>query len=84
MKDAVKKAGLKGKVRVQETGCLDQCEHAAVAVVYPEAVWYGFLKLEDVGEMVQQHLVEGKPVERLRLPESCINTAQCAHRPART
>jgi len=80
LKDAVKAAGLKGRVRINESGCLDQCEHAAVMVVYPEAVWYGFVHPRDAEEIVQQHLVEGKPVARLRLPESCINNDFCPHR----
>lgn len=79
-KDALKDAGLKGKVRVNDSGCLDQCEHAGVVVVYPDAVWYGFVHVRDVAEIVQEHLVNGKPVERLRLAESCINTDKCAHR----
>lgn len=80
LKDAVKAAGLKGKVRINEAGCLDQCEHAPAMVVYPEAVWYGFVKPKDVDEIVEQHLVNGRPVERLRLPQTCINTDKCPHR----
>jgi (2Fe-2S) ferredoxin len=80
LKDAVKAAGLKHKVRVNESGCLDQCEHAAVMVVYPEAVWYGFVHPRDAEEIVQEHLVHGRPVERLRLPDSCVNTDHCPHR----
>lgn len=80
LKDAVKAAGLKGRVRINESGCLDQCEHAAVMVVYPEAVWYGFVHARDVKEIVEEHLVGGSPVERLRLPESCLNTERCLHR----
>ena len=80
LKDAVKAAGLKGRVRINESGCLDQCEHAAVMVVYPEAVWYGFVRPGDAEEIVREHLVGGKPVERLRLPHSCINNDRCPHR----
>jgi len=75
LKDAVKAAGLKGRVRINEAGCLDQCEHGAVLVVYPEAVWYGFAHPRDAEE-----IVGGKPVERLRLAPSCINTDRCPHR----
>jgi (2Fe-2S) ferredoxin len=78
-KDAIKDASLKHKVRANESGCLDQCEHGPV-VVYPEAVWYGSVHTRDVDEIVQKHLVEGHPVERLRLPESCINSDTCSHR----
>jgi (2Fe-2S) ferredoxin len=78
---AVKDAGIKASVRVNKSGCLDQCEHGPTVVVYPEAVWYGFVTPEDVSEIVQSHLVEGKPVERLRLAGSCINVANCPHKP---
>lgn len=80
MKDAVKEAGLKGRVRVNEAGCLDQCEHGPVIVVYPEAVWYGFVQPKDVEEIVDEHLIHGRPVERLRLAHGCLNTKECPHR----
>jgi (2Fe-2S) ferredoxin len=82
MKKAVAQLGLKDRVRVNESGCLDQCEHGVTVVVYPDAVWYGFVKVEDVEEIVHAHLLEGRPVERLRLPAACINTSSCPHRPA--
>jgi len=80
LKDAAKKAGLKHRIRINEASCLDQCEHGPVMVVYPEAVWYGFVSIEDINEIVDNHLVHGKPVERLRLPATCINTDHCPHR----
>ncbi len=80
MKAAVNQRGLKGKVRVNSAGCLDQCEHGPTIVVYPEAVWYGFVTPGDVNEIVESHLVNGQPVERLRLPESCLNTPSCPHK----
>ena len=67
-KDAIKEAGLKHHIRANESGCLDQCEHGVTIVVYPEAVWYGHVTLADVDEIFQSHVLEGKPVERLRLP----------------
>ena len=79
-KDAIKDAGLKHKVRANESGCLDQCEHGSVVVIYPEAVWYGNVHTRDVDEIVLKHLVQGHPVQRLRLPESCINSDTCPHR----
>jgi (2Fe-2S) ferredoxin len=50
-------------------------------VVYPEQVWYGFVTTEDVNEIVQEHLVGGRPVERLALSDSCVNSATCPHKP---
>lgn len=80
MKDGVRAAGLGNSVRVNKSGCLDQCEHGPALVVYPGAIWYGFVKPEDVKEIVSEHLVNGRPVERLRLPEGCVNTPSCPHK----
>lgn len=80
LKDWVRRHGLHRSVRVNVAGCLDQCEHGITVVVYPEAVWYGFVSQRDVQEIVESHLLEGRVVERLRLPESCINSASCPHR----
>lgn len=80
MKELVAKAGLKGKVRVNTAGCLDQCEHGVTIVVYPDAVWYGFVQMEDVVEIVDSHLIGGKPVARLQLASECINTSACSHK----
>ena len=73
-------AGLGDRIRINKSGCLDQCEHGPVVVVYPEAVWYGNVQPEDAAEIVDEHLVGGRPVERLRLAEDCINTKVCPHR----
>lgn len=66
----VKKEGLAGpgQVRVNKAGCLDRCSGGPVAVVYPEAVWYTFVDQEDIDEIVDSHLKNGKVVERLVLP----------------
>lgn len=75
-----REAGLGAKVRINKSGCLDQCEHGPTVVVYPEAVWYGHVQPEDAEEIVTEHLVGGRPVERLRLADACINTKSCPHR----
>lgn len=82
LKDAVKAAGLAGSIRVNKSGCLDQCEHGPTLVVYPEAVWYGGATVEDVPEIVSEHLIASCPVERLIVDDDCLNTAVCPHRPA--
>jgi (2Fe-2S) ferredoxin len=73
--------GLNRRVRANKSGCLDQCEHGPTVVVYPDAVWYGGVTEADVAEIVDSHIAGGVPVERLRLAESCINTASCPHKP---
>lgn len=68
-KSRAKSLGLlgEGKVRVNKSGCLDRCELGPVAVVYPDGVWYRYFDREDIDEIIDSHLVNGKPVERLRI-----------------
>lgn len=69
-KSLVKAAGLAGpgKVRVNRAGCLDRCAGGPVAVVYPEAVWYSYVDVSDIDEIVESHLKNGQVVERLLTP----------------
>ncbi len=60
--------GFKRIVRPNKAMCLDQCAHGVVVVVYPEQVWYGHVTVADVDEIIEQHIVGGKPVERLLIP----------------
>ena len=71
-KKRVKELGLAGagQVRVNKSGCLDRCELGPVAVVYPDNVWYTYIDESDIDEIVESHLRDGKPVERLRLPDA--------------
>jgi (2Fe-2S) ferredoxin len=66
-KGRVKAAGdrIAGNVRVNNAGCLDRCDKGPVIVVYPEDVWYTYVDQEDIDEIVESHLVQGKIVERL-------------------
>jgi (2Fe-2S) ferredoxin len=71
-KEACFAAGLKGVVRVNKAGCLDTCAQGPAAVVYgekdpPGGVWYTLNTKADVDEVIQQHLVGGNVVERLRM-----------------
>jgi (2Fe-2S) ferredoxin len=66
LKEAAHARGLKGKIRINKAGCLDQCSEGVSIVVYPEGVWYGHVTVADVEEIVEKHLVGGQPVERLR------------------
>jgi (2Fe-2S) ferredoxin len=69
-KARVASAGLNGpgKVRVNKAGCLDRCAGGPVLVVYPEGTWYTFVDKADIDDIVDQHLIGGKVVERLELP----------------
>jgi len=68
-KARIKELGLSGagKVRINTAGCLDRCELGPVIVVYPEEIWYSYIDRTDVDEIIESHLVNGKPVERLMI-----------------
>jgi len=67
LKSRIKELGYKGQIRVNKSGCLDRCELGPVIVIYPEAVWYSYHSFEDIEEIIQSHIQEGKVVERLKL-----------------
>jgi (2Fe-2S) ferredoxin len=62
-------AGLKGRMRINAAGCLGHCEDGLTLVVYPEAVWYGGVTPGDVDELFHEHVLNGRPVERLRIDD---------------
>lgn len=68
-KKQVRALGLSGpgQVRINQAGCLDRCEEGPVIVVYPEEVWYTYVDKSDVDEIIEEHLKNGRIVERLRI-----------------
>lgn len=68
-KDRVKalKLNKPGKVRINNAGCLERCDQGPVLVIYPEAVWYTYVDKQDIDEIIDQHLVKGQIVERLKI-----------------
>lgn len=65
MKERIKELGLKSTVRVNSSGCLDSCEFGPSIVVYPEQIWYCHVTINDVEEIIQSHIINNKPVDRL-------------------
>ena len=65
MRAEIAKAGLHLEVRINKAGCFSQCGNGPMILVYPEDVWYTGVRAEDIQEIVQSHLIDGKPVERL-------------------
>tara|TARA_B100001939_G_C16888777_1_gene594334 strand:+ start:502 stop:822 length:321 start_codon:yes stop_codon:yes gene_type:complete len=64
MKIKTKELGLKN-IRINASGCLDKCEFGPTMVVYPEAIWYTVKNEKDVEDIINNHLLKGKPVKRL-------------------
>ncbi len=61
--------GLWGRFQVTTSGCLGPCEEGPSVLVYPEGIMYAKVTVEDVTEIVEQHLLEDSPVERLKISE---------------
>ncbi len=57
--------GLDKEVKVVRTGCFGLCEAGPVVIVYPEGTFYSRVKEEDVDEIVSEHLLKGRKVQRL-------------------
>ena len=58
------------KVRAQKSGCLDVCLYGPTLVVYPEGIFYVGVTLSDVDEIIEEHIINDRPVQRLVLDKS--------------
>ncbi len=61
--------GFRRMIRANRSGCLDQCAKGSVVVVYPDNVWYGGVKPSDVPKIMQEHVLGGRLVENLQIPD---------------
>ena len=61
----LKKQGLDEEIKVVQTGCFGLCALGPIMIVYPEGTFYSRVTEEDVTEIVSEHLLKGRPVERL-------------------
>ena len=65
LEEEIAKAGLAEEVKVVRTGCFGLCALGPVMIVYPEGTFYSRVKLEDVPELVSEHFLKGRVVDRL-------------------
>jgi (2Fe-2S) ferredoxin len=72
-KNRLKQLGLSTEIRANASGCLDACEHGVTVVVYPDQVWYGGVTIDDVEEIIQQHLINNRPIDRLKIKDQKFN-----------
>lgn len=66
LKKAVAMAGRRGDIRVNHSGCMNQCGHGPMVVIYPEDVWYCQVDEEGAHRIVEEHLLGGNVVEKYR------------------
>ncbi|GGH39678.1 NADH-quinone oxidoreductase subunit NuoF [Paenibacillus segetis] len=69
----VSSQGIEDKVEIVRTGCFGLCELGPVVIIYPDEVFYSRVSLEDVAEIVEEHLLKGQFVERLVYQQSMEN-----------
>ena len=63
--EELKAKGLDEEVKIVQTGCFGLCEHGPIMIVYPEGTFYSRVTVEDVPEIVSEHLLKGRKVEHL-------------------
>ena len=64
--------GLDKEIKVIKTGCFGLCALGPIMVVYPEGAFYSRVKVEDVKEIVEEHLLKGRIVKRLLYQETVL------------
>ncbi len=72
----IEKQGLKDEVSVVQTGCHGLCALGPIMIVYPEAAFYSMVKLEDIPEIVTEHLLKGRIVKRLLYNETVTSEGE--------
>ncbi|HCD42962.1 MAG TPA: NADH-quinone oxidoreductase subunit NuoF [Lachnoclostridium sp.] len=70
LRDELKKEGLDQEVSVVQTGCHGLCALGPIMIIYPDATFYAMVKEDDISEIVTEHLLKGRPVERLLYDET--------------
>ena len=70
LEQELKDKGLENEVKVIKTGCFGLCALGPVMIVYPEGCFYSEVKVDDVPEIVEEHLLKGRMVKRLLYEET--------------
>lgn len=78
-KQEIEKQGLSEEVKVVQTGCFGLCALGPVVIVYPDGTFYSHVTPEDVVEIVDEHLLKGRPVERLVYNEKSADHKEDEH-----
>ncbi len=70
LKIKLAEAGLHKQYRINRAGCLGQCEHGPNVVIYPQGIWYGGVRVEDIDEIIDESILNERIIERLQLKET--------------
>ena len=70
LENEIKEKGLEEEVQVVRTGCFGLCALGPIMIVYPEGCFYSEVKVEDIPEIVEEHLLKGRIVKRLLYKET--------------
>ena len=83
LRDELKKQGMQNEAQVVTTGCFGFCEQGPIVKVYPDNVFYVKVTPEDAAELVSEHVVKGRVVERLLFvdPQTAKHTTEHRHIP---
>lgn len=73
LRSEIKKHGIEEEIEVVRTGCFGLCELGPVVIVYPEGAFYSKVKVDDIPELVSEHLVKGRILKRLIYHEAIEN-----------
>ncbi len=68
-KELLPKYGLENEVKVLKTGCFGLCQKGPIIAVHPDKVFYNHVTVEDVEEIISEHLLKGRPVKRIELSD---------------
>ena len=75
LNENIKAKGLEDEVQVVRTGCFGLCALGPIMIVYPEGCFYSEVKVEDIPEIVEEHLLKGRIVKRLLYSETVTEEA---------
>ena len=74
----LEKHGLTEEIKMVQTGCFGLCALGPIMIVYPEGIFYSRVTAEDIPEIVEEHLLKGRPVQRLVYNDPVVEGGEAA------
>ncbi len=78
LNEQLEKSGLSEEVKVVRTGCFGLCALGPIMIVYPEGTFYSRVQVDDIPEIVEEHLLKGRIVTRLVYDETVKPSGEVA------